>query len=50
MGRETWGHPAFQPGQPQQNTDIEHYNGTIRHEVPDQYIIEIIEEAQDHAT
>ena len=28
----------------------ERYNRTVRHEWPDQYIIESIEEAQDHAT
>ena len=38
------------PGQPQQNAYIERYNRTIRHEWLDQYIIETIEEAQDHAT
>ena len=37
----------IQPGQPQQN--IERYNRTVRHEWLDQYIIESIEEAQDHA-
>ncbi len=51
VGRETWGyHPAFQPGQPQQNAYIERYNRTVRHEWLDQYIIESIEEAQDFAT
>ena len=39
----------IQPGQPQQNACIERYNRTVRHEWPDQYIIETIEEAQDHA-
>lgn len=29
---------------------IERYNRTVRHEWLDQYIIESIEEAQDHAT
>ena len=29
---------------------IERYNRTVRHEKLDQYIIETIEEAQDHAT
>ena len=38
-----------QPGQPQQNAYIERYNRTVRHEWLDQYIIETIEEAQDHA-
>ena len=40
----------IQPGQPQQNAYIERYNRTVRHEWLDQYIIESIEEAQDHAT
>jgi putative transposase len=40
----------IQPGQPQQNACIERYNRTVRHEWLDQYIIESIEEAQDHAT
>jgi transposase InsO family protein len=40
----------IQPGQPQQNGYIERYNRTVRHEWLDQYIIETIEEAQDHAT
>jgi putative transposase len=39
-----------QPGQLQQNAQIERYNRTVRHEWLDQYIIETIEEAQDHAT
>jgi putative transposase len=39
----------IQPGQPQQNAYIERYNRTVRHEWLDQYIIETIEEAQDHA-
>ncbi len=34
----------------QQNAYIERYNRTVRHEWLDQYIIETIEEAQDHAT
>ena len=38
------------PGQPQQNAYIERYDRTVRHEWLDQYIIETIEEAQDHAT
>ncbi len=55
--------PHIQPGQPQQNAYIERYNrvrhwarttgafnGSLRHEWLDQYIIETIEEAQDHAT
>ena len=42
--------PHIQPGQPQQNACIERYNRTVRHEWLDQYIIESIEEAQDHAT
>ena len=40
----------IQPGKPQQNACIERYNRTVRHEWLDQYIIESIEEAQDHAT
>jgi len=40
----------IQPGKPQQNAYIERYNRTVRHEWLDQYIIESIEEAQDHAT
>ena len=39
----------IQPGQPQ-NAYIERYNRTVRHEWLDQYIIETIEEALDHAT
>ena len=52
----------IQPGQPQQNAYThrpavvclqaargERYNRTVRHEWLDQYIIENIEEAQDHA-
>lgn len=35
----------IQPGKPQQNTYIERYNRTVRHEWLDQYIIETIEEA-----
>jgi putative transposase len=40
----------IQPGQPQQNANVERYNRTVRHEWLDQYIIESIEEAQDQAT
>ncbi len=40
----------IQPDQPQQNAYIERYNRTVRHEWLDRYIIETIEEAQDHAT
>ena len=40
----------IQPGQPQRNAYIERYNRTVRHEWLNQYIIESIEEAQDHAT
>mgnify|MGYP001627480168 CR=1 FL=1 len=40
----------IQSGQPQQNACIERYNRTVRHEGLGQYIIETIEEAQDHAT
>jgi putative transposase len=52
----------IQPGQPQQNAYIERYNrvrhwartngagnGSLQHEWLDQYIIETIEEAHDHA-
>lgn len=39
----------IQPGQPHQNASIERHNRTVRHEWLDQYIIETIEEAQDHA-
>ena len=40
----------IQPGQPQQNACIERYSGSVRHEWLAPYIIETIEEAQDHAT
>jgi putative transposase len=40
----------IQPGQPLQNAYVERYNGTVRHERLDQYIIESIEGAQDHST
>ena len=40
----------IQPGQPQQNAYIERYNRTVRHEWLDQYIIESIDEAQEHST
>jgi len=53
----------IQPGQPRQNAYIDRYNrvrqwartngafnGSLRYEWLDQYIIESIEEAQDHAT
>ena len=40
----------IQPGRPQQNAYTERCNRTIRHEWLDQYIIETIEEAQNHAT
>ncbi len=40
----------IQPGQPQQNAWIERYNRTVRQEWLDQYTIETVEEAQDHAT
>jgi putative transposase len=39
-----------QPRQPQQNASIERYNRIVKHESRDQYIIETIKEAQDHAT
>ena len=41
---------SIQPDQPKQNACIEGYNRTARHEWLDQYIIETIEEAQNHAT
>ncbi len=40
----------IQPGKPQQNAYIERYNRTVRQEWLDQFIIESIGEAQDHAT
>ena len=40
----------FQSGQPQLNVYIERCSRTVRHEWLDQYIIERIEEAQDHST
>jgi putative transposase len=40
----------IQPGQPQQNADIDRSNRAVRHEWLDQYLIESLEEAQDHAT
>ena len=40
----------IKPGQLQQNAYIERHSRTVRHEWLDQYIIETIEEAQDHAT
>ena len=40
----------IQPGQPQQNACIERYNRTVLREWLDHYIVESIEEAQDHAT
>ena len=39
----------IQQGQPQKNAYIKRYNRAVRHEWLDQYIIETIEEAQDHA-
>ena len=39
----------IQPGQPQQSAYIERHNRAVRHEWLDQYVIESIEEAQDHA-
>ena len=35
---------------PRQNASIDRYNCTVRHERLNHYIIESIEEAQDHAT
>jgi putative transposase len=40
----------IQPGKPQQNTYVERYNRTVRHEWLDQHIIASIEEAQEQAT
>jgi putative transposase len=40
----------MQPGKPQQNAYIERYNRTVRHEWLGQYIIDLIEVAQHHAT
>ncbi|WP_255509735.1 transposase, partial [Oceaniovalibus sp. ACAM 378] len=40
----------IQPGKPQQNAYIERHSRTVRHEWLDQYVIDSIEEAQDHAT
>lgn len=40
----------IQLGQPQQNAYIERHNRMVRHEWLGQYIIESIEEEQDHAT
>jgi putative transposase len=39
----------IQPGQPQQNAYIERYYRTVRHERPDQYIIESIEPYGDYS-
>jgi len=40
----------IQPGEPQQNACIEHYNQTVREEWLGRPIFETIREAQDHAT
>lgn len=40
----------IQPGKPQRNAYIERYNRTVRHEWPDLYIFETIEEVQQIAT
>ncbi len=40
----------IQPGKPQQNAYVEHYNRTVRHEWLGQNIIGSIEEAQSYAT
>ena len=40
----------IQPGKPQQNAYIEHYNRTVRHEWLNQNIFETIQEAQEQAT
>lgn len=40
----------IQPGKPQQNAYVERHNRTVRHEWPDLYIFETIEEVQQIAT
>ena len=40
----------IQPGKPQQNAYVEHYNRAVRHEWLDLYIFESIEEVQQIAT
>lgn len=40
----------IQPGKPQQNAYVEHYNRTVWYQRLDQNIIDSIEEAQDYAT
>ncbi len=40
----------IQPGKPQQNAYVERYNRTVCQEWLGQYIFEIIEKVQDHAT
>jgi putative transposase len=40
----------IQPGNPQQNTYIEHYNRTVRYEWLTHYLFESIEEVQAVAT
>lgn len=40
----------IQPGKPPWNAYVERYNGTVRHEWLEQYIIESMEEAQEFAT
>ena len=40
----------IQPGKPQQNTCVELYNRTARHEWLDQYMFATIKEVHDYAT
>jgi putative transposase len=40
----------IRPRHPQQNADIQRCNQTVRHEWPDQHIIESIDEAKGYAT
>lgn len=40
----------IQPGKPQQNAYVEHYNRTVRHEWLGCFIFDTIKEVQDHAT
>ena len=53
---QTWAEKAgitllyIQPGKPQQNAYVEHYNRTVRTEWLGRYHFESIEEVQDHAT
>jgi putative transposase len=40
----------IQPSKPQQNTDVERYNRTVRYDWLNQYIFETIEDVQQAAT